>query len=63
MVIDKFIHSFLQFVNPLEKKQIISFGAGSDTRYFNIMVAFLFFKNIIEVNKVNFRQICKLYFS
>lgn len=37
MVIDKFIHSFLQFVNPLEKKQIISFGAGSDTRYFNIM--------------------------
>ncbi|KAG4304616.1 hypothetical protein PORY_002009 [Pneumocystis oryctolagi] len=39
VVIDKLIYSFLQFIDPLQKKQIISFGAGSDTRYFNIMMA------------------------
>ncbi|KTW31090.1 leucine carboxy methyltransferase [Pneumocystis jirovecii RU7] len=37
VVIDKLIYSFLRSINPLQKKQIISFGAGSDTRYFNIM--------------------------
>ncbi|KAG4302506.1 hypothetical protein PCANB_001184 [Pneumocystis canis] len=37
IIIDKLIYSFLQFTNPSQKRQIISFGAGSDTRYFNIM--------------------------
>ncbi|KAG5518194.1 hypothetical protein PMAC_003380 [Pneumocystis sp. 'macacae'] len=37
VIIDKLIYSFLQSIDPLQKKQIISFGAGSDTRYFNIM--------------------------
>jgi [phosphatase 2A protein]-leucine-carboxy methyltransferase len=53
--IDRLIIRFLE-ANPTGKKQIVSLGAGSDTRFFRFLTSNLFCEHGIEYHELDFEE-------